>query len=135
MLSARLADAQALPNCDYIFENTPATTANLVEQPSGQSLMILGRGVIVSCAGQNNRISSDSAQYNEANGVLLLIGNVRYTEPQIGITADQMTYFRGEDRLNAQGNVVATTFPSALSRSSERKYVIRLAVIPTCGSV
>lgn len=122
LLSARLADGQALPNCDYIFENTPATTANLVEQPSGQSLMILGRGVIVSCAGQNNRISSDSAQYNEATGVLLLIRNVRYTEPQIGITADQMTYFRGEDRLNAQGNVVATMSSGSVMRAPAADY-------------
>ena len=122
LLSSRLAGAQALPNCDYIFENTPATTANLVEQPSGQSLMILGRGVIVSCAGQNNRISSDSAQYNEASGVLLLIGNVRYTEPQVGITADQMTYFRGEDRLNAQGNVVATMSNGSVMRAPAADY-------------
>lgn len=122
LLSSRLAGAQALPNCDYVFENTPATTANLVEQPSGQSLMILSRGVIVSCAGQNNRISSDSAQYNEASGVLLLIGNVRYTEPQIGITADQMTYFRGEDRLNAQGNVVATMSSGSVMRAPAADY-------------
>ncbi|MCR4340490.1 MAG: hypothetical protein NUW01_11485 [Gemmatimonadaceae bacterium] len=120
--SAGYAEAQALPNCDYIFENTPATTANLVEQPSGQSLMILGRGVVVSCAGQDNRISSDSAQFNEATGVLLLIGNVRYTEPQIGITAQHMTYFRGEDRLNAVGNVVATMSSGSVMRAPEADY-------------
>ncbi|MGI8619609.1 MAG: LptA/OstA family protein [Gemmatimonadaceae bacterium] len=120
--SARLAGAQALPNCDYIFENTPATTANLVEQPSGQSLMILGRGVVVSCAGQNNRIASDSAQYNEDTGVLFLIGNVRYTEPQIGITAERMTYFRGEDRLNAEGNVVATMSSGSVMRAPAADY-------------
>lgn len=120
--SAGYAEAQALPNCDYIFENTPATTANLVEQPSGQSLMILGRGVVVSCAGQDNRISSDSAQFNEATGALLLIGNVRYTEPQIGITAQHMTYFRGEDRLNAVGNVVATMSSGSVMRAPEADY-------------
>ena len=122
LLAARAGGAQALPNCDYIFENTPATTANLEQQPSGQSLMILGRGVVVSCAGQNNRISSDSAQYNEATGVLLLIGNVRYTEPQIGITADRMTYFRGEDRLNAEGNVVATMSSGSVMRAPAADY-------------
>ncbi|MEX1186623.1 MAG: hypothetical protein WEA80_08530 [Gemmatimonadaceae bacterium] len=120
--SAGYAGAQALPKCDYIFENTPATTANLVEQPSGQSLMILGRGVVVSCAGQDNRISSDSAQFNEATGVLLLIENVRYTEPQIGITAQRMTYFRGEDRLNAVGNVVATMSSGSVMRAPEADY-------------
>lgn len=120
--SAQSAGAQALPNCDYAFENTPATTANLVEQPSGQSLMILSRGVIVSCAGQNNRISSDSAQFNQQTGTLLLVGNVRYTEAQVTITAERMTYFRGEDRLNAQGNVVATTTGGSVMRAPAADY-------------
>ncbi|CAN5671973.1 hypothetical protein BH23GEM1_BH23GEM1_11960 [soil metagenome] len=123
MLAApQLAGAQALPNCDYIFQNTPATTANLVQQPSGQSLMILGRGVIVSCAGQNNRISSDSAQFNEDTGTLLLIGNVHYTEPQITITSQRMTYFRGEDRLNAEGSVVATMSSGSVMRAPAADY-------------
>lgn len=120
--SAEYAGAQALPNCDYIFENTPATTANLVEMPSGQSLMILGRGVIVSCAGQNNRISSDSAQFDQDSGVLLLIGNVNYSEPQTTITSERMTYFRGEDRLNAEGNVVATMTNGSVMRAPAADY-------------
>lgn len=120
--SARLAGAQALPNCDYLFENTPSTTANLVQQPSGQSVMILGRGVVVTCAGQNNRISADSAQFNEDTGTLLLIGNVHYTEPQVAITAERMTYFRGEDRLHAEGNVVATMSSGSVMRAPAADY-------------
>lgn len=119
---AGYAGAQALPNCDYIFENTPATTANLVQQPSGQSLMILGRGVVVSCAGQNNRISADSAQFNEDTGELLLIGTVHYTEPQIDITAQRMTYYRGEDRLNAVGSVVARMSNGSVMRAPAADY-------------
>ncbi len=120
--SGRLAGAQALPNCDYVFENTPATTANRVEQPGGTYLMILSRGVVVSCAGQSNRISSDSAQFNEASGTLLLIGGVHYTEPQIDITAERMTYYRGEDRLNAVGNVVARMSNGSVMRAPEADY-------------
>lgn len=119
---AGYAGAQALPNCDYIFENTPTTTANLVEQPSGQSLMVLGRGVVVSCAGQNNRISADSAQFSEDRGELLLIGSVHYTEPQIDITAQRMTYYRGEDRLNAVGSVVATMSNGSIMRAPAADY-------------
>ncbi|MGI9139551.1 MAG: hypothetical protein ACR2GJ_00375 [Gemmatimonadaceae bacterium] len=122
LASAEYAGAQALPNCDYIFQNTPATTANLVEMPSGQSLMILGRGVVVSCAGQNNRIASDSAQFNQDSGVLLLIGNVIYSEPQTTITSARMTYFRGEDRLNAEGNVVATMTSGSVMRAPAANY-------------
>ncbi len=120
--SAHVAGAQALPNCDFIFENTPATTANRVLQPSGTYLMILGRGVVVSCAGQNNRISADSAQLNEDTGILFLIGNVHYTEPQATIDADRMTYHRLEDRLNAQGNVVATMSSGSVMRAPEADY-------------
>ena len=120
--SARLAGAQALPNCDYVFQNTPATTANRIEQPGGTYLMILSRGVIVNCAGQSNRISSDSAQFDEASGSLLLIGNVHYTEPQIDITAQRMTYYRGEDRLNAVGNVVARMSNGSVMRAPEADY-------------
>jgi len=133
--SAGFAGAQALPNCDYIFENTPATTANLVQQPSGQSLMILGRGVVVTCAGQNNRISSDSAQFNEATGVLLLIGGVHYTEPQVDITAQRMTYYRGEDRLNAAGDVVARMNNGSVMRAPEADYYRAVVGRPVARTV
>lgn len=120
--SAQYASAQALPNCDFVFENTPATTLNRLAQPSGLFLTILGRGVVVSCAGQSNRISADSAEFNEDLGVLLLIGNVHYTEPQATIDSDRMTYYRAEDRLNAQGNVVATMSSGSVMRSPEADY-------------
>ncbi|MGK2933852.1 MAG: hypothetical protein ACSLFE_01230 [Gemmatimonadaceae bacterium] len=135
LASAGYAGAQALPNCDYIFENTPATTANLVQQPSGQSLMILGRGVVVSCAGQNNRISADSAQFNEDTGELLLIGRVHYTEPQIDITAERMTYHRGEDRLNAVGNVVAKMSNGSVMRAPEADYYRAVVGRPVARTV
>lgn len=122
IVAAQSAGGQALPNCDYIFENTPTTTANLVQQPSGQSVMILSRGVIVSCAGQNNRISSDSAQYNQDTGLLLLIGNVNYREPAATILAQRMTYHRSEDRLNAEGNVVATMSNGSVMRAPAADY-------------
>ena len=120
--TAEIAGAQALPNCDFVFENTPATTANRVLQPSGRYLMILGRGVVVSCAGQNNRISADSAQMSEDDGVLYLIGNVHYTEPQAAIDAERMTYYRSEDRLNAQGNVVARMSSGSVMRAPAADY-------------
>ncbi len=120
--SAQYAHAQALPNCDFVFENTPVTTLTRLVQPSGLYLTILGRGVVVSCSGQSNRISADSAEFNEELGVLLLIGNVHYTEPQATIDSDRMTYHRAEDRLNAQGNVVATMSSGSVMRSPEIDY-------------
>ncbi|MGI8617520.1 MAG: hypothetical protein ACR2L6_00320 [Gemmatimonadaceae bacterium] len=120
--TAQYSGAQALPNCDFVFENTPVTTLNRLAQPSGLFLTILGRGVVVSCAGQSNRISADSAEFNEDLGVLLLIGRVHYTEPQATIDSDRMTYFRAEDRLNAQGNVVATMSSGSIMRSPETDY-------------
>jgi len=120
--SAQYAGAQALPNCDFVFENTPVTTLTRLAQPSGLYLTILGRGVVVSCAGQSNRISADSAEFNEELGLLLMIGSVHYTEPQATIDSDRMTYHRAEDRLNAQGNVVATMSSGSVMRSPETDY-------------
>lgn len=130
-----IAGGQALPNCDFVFENTPATTANRVLQPSGRYLMILGRGVVVSCAGQNNRISADSAQMSEDDGVLYLIGNVHYTEPQAAIDAERMTYYRSEDRLNAQGNVVATMSSGSVMRGPTVDYYRAVVGRPVARTV
>jgi lipopolysaccharide export system protein LptA len=89
----------------------------------------------VSCAGQNNRISADSAQFNEDTGELLLIGRVHYTEPQIDITSDRMTYYRGEDRLNAVGSVVARMSNGSVMRAPAADYYRAVVGRPVARTV
>jgi hypothetical protein len=51
---------------------------------------------------------ADSAEHHADRGILYLFGNVRYTEPRATVEAARMTYYQGEERLNAAGNVVMT---------------------------
>lgn len=100
-----ITGAQDLPACDYILEETGGTRATFSRSATGQSTTFLGGGVAITCAGQNNRLTSDSAEFYEERGVLLFVGNVKYTEPRAAIDAARMTYYQAEARVNAEGNV------------------------------
>lgn len=97
--------------CDFVFPNTPATRATIIRLPDDQRRTFLGGGVVAHCAGQNNRLVADSAEHHADRGILYLFGNVRYTEPRATVQAARMTYYQGEERLNATGNVLMT-FPN-----------------------
>ena len=52
--------------------------------------------------GSNNRLTSDSAEYYQAAGLLVLIGNVVYDEPaRAHMTALRGTYYLREERIYA----------------------------------
>lgn len=129
------AQAQSLERCDYVFENTPATRAHLVRLSSGASHQFLGGGVVVRCAGQDNQLVADSAEFYEDRGVLYLIGNVRYTEPRARVTSNLMTYYQGEERLNAEGNVVATFTNGSVMRGPIADYYRVAAFRPVASIV
>src|SRR6185312_8026416 len=57
--------------------------------------------------GQGNTITADSAEYYEAEGRLFLVGHVHYTEPRATVTSHTMTFYQNENRLPAEGDVVA----------------------------
>lgn len=105
------AAGQQPGRCDFVFPNTPATRATIVRLPDDQRRTFLGGGVVAHCAGQNNRLVADSAEHHADRGILYLFGNVRYTEPRATVQAARMTYYQGEERLNAAGNVLMT-FPN-----------------------
>lgn len=108
LLLAWPAATQAQQQCDLVFPNTPGTRMQIVTTPGGERNSFIGAGVVAYCAGQDNRLVSDSAEYYEGSGLLYLIGNVRYTEPRATVTAARMTYYQHEDRLTAQDNVLVT---------------------------
>jgi lipopolysaccharide export system protein LptA len=93
--------------CKLQFENTPSTRLRGTKLPSGQSNLFVGAGVIAYCVGQDVHLRSDSAEYYGDQGVLYLIGNVHYREPRVKVDSRRMTYFRIEERLVAEGDVVA----------------------------
>ena len=116
------ASAQETQQCDLIFDNPPSTRMNIVRLPSGAFHTFIGAGVVALCAGQNNQILADSAEHYQDRGVLFLIGNVRYREPDATVTSARMTYYQGEERLNAEGNVVATFTNGSVMRGPVADY-------------
>ncbi|MBI3566852.1 MAG: hypothetical protein HY084_01435 [Gemmatimonadetes bacterium] len=81
----------------------------LFKQPSGQYNTIAGGGVDATCNGTDQRLLSDSAESYGDQKLVYLFGHVRYSEARVTLTADKMTYWMGEERLLAEGNVVGAT--------------------------
>lgn len=105
--------APAAKQCVLDFTNTLETRAIYQRLPDSTSLTFIGGGVVANCQGEKNQIRADSAEQFQASGVLNLIGNVVYEEPnKIRIESQHATYFTKEQRLLADGNVVATQLSS-----------------------
>ena len=109
------------PRCELQFEGTGART-QLVKLPSGKYNAYQGGGVTYYCAGQDNRLRADSAEYYGDRSVLYLIGNVHYTEPRVKVDSRRMTYFQLEERLLAEGDVVSTLPNGTMLRGPRAEY-------------
>ena len=69
--------------------------------------MFAGGGVFISCYGTRIHMSSDSvAYYAPPIDLVQFIGNVRYEDTTITMTANNGTYFKAGERWEARGNVV-----------------------------
>lgn len=127
LLAGREAAAQggATPQrCVLQFESSQASGARstLNKLPSGQYNAYQGGGVTYSCIGQNNTLKADSAEYYGDLGVLYLIGNVHYAEPRAKVDSRRMTYWKNEERLLAEGDVVSTLPSGTTLRGPRAEY-------------
>ena len=61
------------------------------------------------CVGSDQRVLADSAEQFGDEKRLILIGHAHYTEKRVKLDADRMTYYTGEERILAEGNVVGRT--------------------------
>ena len=69
--------------------------------------MFAGGGVFISCFGTRIHMSSDSvAYYAPPIDLVQFIGNVKYEDTTITMTANNGTYFKNGERWEARGNVV-----------------------------
>jgi hypothetical protein len=94
-------------------DSPPETRVRFQKLPDSTTLTFVGGGFTGHCQGEKNQIKADSAEQYQSSGVLNLFGNVTYEEPQkMRITSDRATYFTKEERLYADGNVVATQLAS-----------------------
>jgi lipopolysaccharide export system protein LptA len=108
--------------CDLRFRNTPDTRLTINKLPSGEYNNYIGGGVDAFCFGQDITLRADSAEsYGERN-VIYLIGNVHYTEPRAKVDSRRMTYFRSEERLLAEGDVVAVLPNGTTMRGPQADY-------------
>jgi len=107
--SARRAATPEPPprRCLLDLLNTPETRLLIITDPiSGKRTTYFGAGVIAVCRGQDMRITADSAESYEQNGLHFLIGNVKYREDRASLDADRLTYYQADERLVAEGNVL-----------------------------
>jgi lipopolysaccharide export system protein LptA len=108
--------------CVLQFESSSGARSTLNKLPSGQYNAYQGGGVTYSCVGQNNTLKADSAEYYGDLGVLYLIGNVHYTEPRAKVDSRRMTYWKNEERLLAEGDVVSTLPSGTTLRGPRAEY-------------
>jgi hypothetical protein len=108
--------------CVLEFESSSGARSTLNKLPSGQYNAYQGGGVTYSCVGQNNKLRADSAEYYGDMGVLYLIGNVHYTEPRVKVDSRRMTYWKNEERLLAEGDVVSTLPSGTTLRGPRAEY-------------
>ena len=113
LLAAASAPARAQQparQCAVQFEpRTPgdSTPLTIQVQPSGARNVFQGGGVRYTCVGQDVVIEADSAAYYGDLSTLYMIGNVHYVDQGTTLDALQLTYYRAEEWLVAQGDVRA----------------------------
>lgn len=94
-------------------ESPPDSRMNSTLLTDGSRTTFIGGGVAARCQGDPQLITADSAEQYETLGMLNLIGNVVFEEPnKIRITAPSAAYFTAEEKLLAYGGVVATDLPT-----------------------
>lgn len=120
---ALLAQGPPSGRCDLVIDETPTTRINLQKVGgTDQYNSFIGGTVNARCAGQDVRLRADSAEAYGQSNVLYLIGNVRYTEPRARVDATRMTYFRSDERLLMEGNVVAVLPTGTTMRGPQADY-------------
>jgi lipopolysaccharide export system protein LptA len=120
--AASLGAQTASGRCDLRFRNTPNSRLTINKLPTGQYNNFIGGGVDAFCQGQDVTLQADSAEsYGERN-VIYLIGNVHYREPRAKVDSRRMTYFRNEERLLAEGDVVSSLPNGTTMRGPQADY-------------
>jgi hypothetical protein len=106
MPAASQSQGQRCRNLELEPQND-STSVIVYQQPDGSSISYARRGVIVLCRTEGIRLVADSAEYYQASEIVYLFGNVRYTEKGTAVDANRITYWKKDERILAEGNVVA----------------------------
>jgi lipopolysaccharide export system protein LptA len=117
----RAPEADPAARCGRITFNDPrvfpTSRVQAYGDAEGNYVSFFGGGVFVRCPAVGSTLRADSAEYYETLGQLTLIGNVVYEEPgRNRLQSLRLTYYTNDERLLAEGNVVAT-LPSGTTMS------------------
>jgi hypothetical protein len=135
------------------LEERPTTRVTFEQQPGGV-VTFAGGGVNFMCRSEGIRLLADSAEYYQASEIVYLFGNVRYTEKGTSVNARRITYWKNEERILAEGDVVAqlqngtrmtgpradyyravpALRPHALLRANERPHITLVRADTTNGA-
>lgn len=128
LCSAAVASAQqaAGGRCDIELtaanDSSPLRLTTTTSTPNGPRNVFVGGRVAARCLNQDVRLLADSAEWYQQAQVLYLLGNVRYTEPRVRVSSNQMNYFQADERLLATGNVEATLPSGSIMRGPQATY-------------
>ena len=93
--------------CQQIEFVEGSSRVTFVKQPDESYITYAGGGVTMLCRTEGIRLVSDSAEYHEAAQTVYLFGRVRYTEAGTSVDARRITYWQRDERILAEGDVVA----------------------------
>ncbi len=103
-------------------DSSPLRMTTNTSTPNGPRNVFIGGRVAARCISQEVRLLADSAEWYQQAQVLYLLGNVRYTEPRVRVSSNQMNYFQADERLLATGNVEATLPSGSIMRGPQATY-------------
>lgn len=121
--SVLVAQRPAPPKtCNLELSNSDSTTTLMVKLPSGEYNSYYGRGVRGRCTNSDQRLTGDSLEALGDARSNIIIGNARYTERHMRLTADRIIYYQLDERVVAEGNVIATTDKGTQMRGPRAEY-------------
>lgn len=108
--------------CDMELINYDSTTTLAIKMPGGEYNSFYGRGVRGRCTNTDQRLAGDSLEAIGATKSYVIIGNAHYTEKRLKLDADRILYYQLEERVVAEGNVLATTDKGTRIRGPRAEY-------------
>jgi lipopolysaccharide export system protein LptA len=101
------ASAQQVGRRCGLIELEPGPTTRYIVEQLPTVITYAGGGLSMVCRSEGIRLVADSAEYYKATEIVYLFGNVHYTEKGTSVDANRITYWKNDERILAEGNVVA----------------------------
>lgn len=109
-------------SCNLELYNYDSTTTLAIKLPSGQYNSYYGRGVRGKCTNTDQRLSGDSLEAMGDQKSYTIIGRAHYEEQRMRLDADRINYYQIDERVLAEGNVVAVTENGTVMRGPRAEY-------------